>query len=99
MLIKYSQPKYSISQAYQNINISSSKTRLYKDELDPFNKQTKTIDPISLDKNPIENNKEKIASQSNDNIINNETKDINNINKNNNLLKFRDYLIYLISLF
>ena len=57
----------------------------------------KTLTSLSLKKNIKENDKEKNESQSKDKIINNGNKDIYN-KKNNNALKLRHYLAYLISL-
>ena len=50
-----------------------------------------------MEKNSNQNIKDKNASQSNANIINNESKDINK-NSKNNLIKFRHYLSFLLSL-
>ena len=122
-------PKNSIFQANENNNDSSNKVRLFKEEVDIYNKskkkikiikrkknstknlkgislnniclnnnnEKKTLTSLSLKKNINENDKEKNESQNKDKIINNGNKDIYN-KKNNNTLKLRHYLAYLISL-
>jgi hypothetical protein len=90
--------------ATKNIRIQKIKTKRKKNNTFvlkatiPTSNSLKNINPISFEKSTNENNKEKNISQSNDNIIKNESNDINDKNQNNNFLKFWQYLSYLISL-